>query len=84
MFDGCCGGMGWMMVGGWLVGILLIALLVALIVHAVSGRRSVSPPTDAMAVLRERFARGEIDQTEYDQRARVLKGEHAVGDQRGA
>ena len=83
MFDGCCGGMGWMMVGGWLVGILLIGLLVGLVVYAVSGRRSVSSPTDAMAVLRDRYARGEIDQTEYDQRARLLSGEPAAGDKRG-
>jgi len=29
MFDGCCGGMGGMMAWGWIVGVLLIGLLVA-------------------------------------------------------
>ena len=80
MFDGCCGGMGWMMAWGWIAGILLIALVVALIVYALSGRRSPTPSIDAMSVLRERFARGEIDQTEYDQRARVLRGDPAPSD----
>lgn len=72
--------MGWMMAWGWIVGVLMIGLLVALVVYALSGRRSVSPSTDAMSVLRERYARGEIDQTEYDQRTRVLRGDPAPSD----
>ena len=80
MFDGCCGGMGWMMAWGWILGLVLIGLLVALIVYALAGRRSPTSSTDAMSVLRERYARGEIDQTEYDQRARVLRGEPAASD----
>jgi len=82
MFEGCCGGMGWMMAGAWLFGILLIGLLVGLVVYALSGRRGISPSADAMSVLRERYARGEIDQAEYDQRARVLRGEPAASDRR--
>ncbi len=83
MFDGCCGGMGGMMAWGWIVGVLLIGLLVAVIVYALTGRGRASPSTDAMSVLRERYARGEIDQTEYDQRARVLRGEPAASDRGG-
>lgn len=79
MFDGCCGGMmSWMMAWAWLVGLLLIGLLVGVIVYALTGRRGPSPSVDAIGVLRERYARGEIDQTEYDQRARVLRGEPAT------
>jgi len=80
MFDGCCGGTGWMMAWGWLVGVLVIALLVGLIVYALTGRRGLGVSGDAMSVLRERYARGEIDATEYDQRARVLRGETAASD----
>jgi putative membrane protein len=67
--------MGGMMAWGWLVGLLVIALLVGLIVYALSGRRGAGVSSDAMSVLRERYARGEIDETEYDRRARVLRGE---------
>lgn len=72
MIDGCCGGM---MAWGWIVGILLIAGVVALIVYALTGRRGTSTSSDALGILRERFARGEIDQAEYDERARVLRGQ---------
>jgi len=72
--------MGWMMAWGWLVGVLVIGLLVAAVVYALTGRRSPGPSTDAMSVLRERYARGEIDQTEYDQRAQVLRGEPPPSD----
>ena len=38
------------------------------------GRRANRPPVDrAFEILRERFARGEIDQGEYDQRVQHLK-----------
>jgi len=56
---------------------LVIALLVGLIVYALTGRRGPGVSSDAMSVLRERYARGEIDETEYDRRARVLRGEAA-------
>jgi len=72
--------MGWMMAWGWLVGVLVIALLVGLIVYAITGRRGLGVSGDAMSVLRERYARGEIDATDYDQRARVLRGEAAASE----
>lgn len=37
-----------------------------------------SPPTedDALVILRERFAKGEIDEDEYNKRATVLRADH--------
>jgi putative membrane protein len=66
-----------MMMAGF---ILLLAILVAfvfVIVRATgrSGQTSGDVPTlrnPALAVLRERFARGEIDAEEFEQRRRVL------------
>jgi putative membrane protein len=70
-----CGGFGlwWifpLIFGGlWLAAIALVAF------RARSWWRGGMPATaaDAPAVLRERFARGEIDADEYQRRLRVLQ-----------
>ena len=73
--------------GGW-PGLVLMSLamivfwggLVALGVWALRsaggsrGDRSETRPNRAVEVLEERFARGEIDQQEFEQRRTVLKG----------
>ena len=75
-------GMGW----GWLFGLLLVAGSVTLIILVVrlstDGRPSAhrDPETEtgqhrARAILDERYARGEIDTTEYEERLRVLRGD---------
>lgn len=79
-------GYGMGMVGGfgWLVSLLLIVLLVVGIVYlvrAMDGGRGGShrheeapvPREDsALRILRERYARGEIDRDEFEQRKRDL------------
>ena len=74
-------GIGW---GGWLVMVVLMAVfwgaiawvVVTLIRHNGSG--SLPPPAavgnDPMRILDERFARGEIDEAEYQRRREVLRG----------
>lgn len=68
---------------GWLIMSLMMVLfwgaIIALGVWLIRSSRSdggkqdhVSRP-DALSILRERFARGEIDATEYQERARVLE-----------
>jgi putative membrane protein len=74
-------GWGWggMMVGGgvlmiafWVVVILLIVLLVRWLgVSAATHHPEQARPT-ALDILRERYARGEIDKEEYEQRRRTL------------
>lgn len=83
------GGYGWGgMGGGWLVGLLVGAVLllglVAVVVVAVrtARQRSAPPPAGdavpahsrARAVLDERYARGDIDDEEYRRRLEVLAG----------
>ncbi|GAA0215320.1 MULTISPECIES: SHOCT domain-containing protein [Halobacteriales] len=69
------GGWGWGMI---LFGLLWMALLIALPVYAVYWLTTRSPTdghTDdsALAVLQERYARGEIDDEEFDhRRARLV------------
>lgn len=65
---------GWM-AWGMVLGIVFIAFVVAAIVYLLLGTRSGSRPRpDALSLLRERYARGEIDRTEFEERARVLGG----------
>jgi putative membrane protein len=52
--------------------ILIIAVIVAL-VRGIGGRpRRLRGEDRALEILRERYARGEIDKTEYEQRKRDL------------
>lgn len=73
MMGTCCGGwMAW----GVVLGIILIAVVVAAIVYLLLGQRGAvaRPQADALAVLRERYARGEIGRSEYEERVGVLGG----------
>lgn len=60
----------------FLAGIVVVAVLV---VHWLGagghGRGTATPRRTPLEILRERFARGEIDKQEYEDRERVLKGE---------
>ncbi|MDW5376519.1 SHOCT domain-containing protein [Halomonas sp. HP20-15] len=75
---GYMGGNGWghMLFGGAMMLVfwgLVIALIVILIKHFAKQRphaRAISP--DALDILRERYARGEIDRQEYEERHRDL------------
>jgi putative membrane protein len=69
------GGVLWM-----LGGVLLVVGLVVLLVWAVSrataqdhGVKAPTDGTDALDILRARFARGEISEAEYTQAANVLR-----------
>ena len=67
--------MGWLgMAFFWLIPILLV---LAALKYLITGRRSNAPDgerkPDALAVLEERYARGEIDREEYLQKRDDLK-----------
>ena len=75
------GGIGWGMgLAGWLWmfgGLILFAGLVALFVRALSGPTGggdtgVRPQPTALDTLRERFARGEITEAEFEQAKKAL------------
>ena len=75
-------GVGW---GGWLLMTLMMLAFWALVIFAVvaifrgigTSSDPETPPSrhDAMDILQERFARGEIDAEEYDARAQVLRSQ---------
>ncbi|MDS0294843.1 SHOCT domain-containing protein [Halogeometricum luteum] len=74
---------GWMGMGGWGLGMLFVGLLwTALLVGvpvAVTywflARREDGRTDPAMDELRERYARGEIDEAEFESRKRRLSGQ---------
>ena len=58
-----------------LIPVVLIVVGIRWVLHWTDARRTPNPPVDpALAVLRERFARGEIDAAEYEERKRTLGG----------
>ncbi len=71
--------MGWMW-GAWGIGMMLMMLLFwALVIAAIVlgirwlvGQPKVSRPDSALEILRQRYARGEIDKEEFEQKKRDL------------
>jgi putative membrane protein len=71
---------------GWIVWLLIVVLFWGLVIAAIvlgirwlirADRRGSheGPATpDALEILRQRYARGEVDETEYERRRAVLKG----------
>jgi putative membrane protein len=71
---------------GWIFGILILVLFWGLVIAAIvlaarwliraDRRGSHEGPAmpDALELLRQRYARGEIDEAEYERRRTVLKG----------
>jgi len=70
-------GMGY---GGWFFGPLMMIVFFGLIIAAVVGALRLlgngqgSGRSSALDILAERFAAGEIDEAEYAQRRKALKG----------
>jgi putative membrane protein len=82
--DGWFSNLGWghMGFGGGVMVVFWggIVLLVVLLARSFGsgGTRDAIPPSrqNPMEILQERFAKGEIDQKEYDERRRVLSEKH--------
>lgn len=82
---GTHGGMGGWMLGGvgflWMLlwALVLIGIPVALVYLLVIRRKSTdeTPPDDALALLRRRYAQGEIDEEEFEtRRSKLLPQQH--------
>ncbi len=68
--------MGWMVVG-WLIGIALVAAVIWVLITATRREQQwhAGPPQQdaAESLLRQRYARGEIDRKEYQERLEDLR-----------
>jgi putative membrane protein len=72
MFHGI-DGHGWIMGWGWVIGLLILIVVFWIIVRIVNqnyhSRSSIKTPLD---ILKERYARGEIDKEEYEERKKDI------------
>lgn len=59
-------------VWGWLIGIGLLVILGAVIYFAISNSRRGASKSDALEILKIKFAQGEISIEEYQNRKSVL------------
>lgn len=73
----CNGMMGaWGLLGG-LFSLLILALIIGgviLLIRRFTPGSGPAPATNAEHILAERYARGDIDEQEYQQRLAVLRG----------
>jgi len=69
-FTGMGFGMGW----GWIIGLIFLVVLIWFIVRTMS-RDQASNQTNsksALEILKERYARGEIDKNEFEEKKEHL------------
>ena len=75
-FNGMGYGMNWGMGFGWTIGLILLVLVVWAIVKFVNTKNTNHSTTDkqqtALEILKERFAKGEINKDEFEDKKRVL------------
>jgi putative membrane protein len=73
MGSGMMGTMLWLVLGGTLFLIALVVAAAVLLLRALSHRTN-TVRQQPLWLLQERFARGEVDAEEYQQRLSVLQG----------
>ncbi|HEY4599932.1 MAG TPA: SHOCT domain-containing protein [Cerasibacillus sp.] len=69
-------GYGWFGVFWMIIFILLIIALIYLVVKVIQNNKhenEKSAPNDALNILKERYAKGEITDEEYEHKKRILK-----------
>jgi len=66
------GGMGSGMVWYWIIGILALALVVWLIAKSAGQKNTPNQSKSALEILKERYAKGEIDKKEFEKRKKDL------------
>lgn len=73
------GSMGWGMGLGWIIWLLLIALIVWAVKSVMDNQSRLSTihrnENAALTILKERYARGEIDTEEYEEKRNLLARE---------
>ena len=75
-------GMNWGMGFGWIIGIVLLILIIWVIFRTVNGgyNTTVHSSKSAMDILKERYAKGEIDANEYDEKVKRISKNKTYSD----
>jgi putative membrane protein len=64
---------GWGMGLGWIIGLLVLVAIIWMISQTLNKNNNSAPPEkSALDILKERYARGEIDKEEFDDRKQDL------------
>ena len=65
---------GWGMGFGWLIGLVILVLIIWLIVKVGNQNITANQSHDksALDILKERYARGEIDKVEFEERKKDI------------
>lgn len=64
---------GWGMGLGWIIGLLVLVAIIWLISQAFTkGGQPIEKKNSALDILKERYARGEIDKQEFETRKKDL------------
>ncbi|MCK3683773.1 SHOCT domain-containing protein [Maribellus sp. YY47] len=66
-------GMSWGMGFGWLAGLVILVIIIWAVIKSINSGNSV--PTErksALDILKERYARGEINKDEFEEKKSVL------------
>lgn len=69
------GGMGLGMVWWWIIGLILVAFIIWAVMRSTgqnNNRNNTANHKSPLDILKERYARGEIDKEEFEQRKKDL------------
>ncbi|HKK44918.1 MAG TPA: SHOCT domain-containing protein [Balneolaceae bacterium] len=56
----------------WIWWIAIVATIILIIFNIIPYKNKFEPTEDALDILKKRFARGEIEQEEFEERRRIL------------
>ena len=65
---------GWGMGFGWILGIVVLIVIIWAVTRGINGNHNTTPQEkkSALDILKERYARGEINKEEFEEKKHVL------------